>query len=463
MPQKEKLEATKLRSCRCGIYSAYLRWTSGSDRASNVPVNVTYSAGTDLLQVNQQSNEGQWILLGTYIFNAGIPKKGVSARREIMKLGGKSYWSTTFHNYAVYIGLEKTVYYFNDIEVLRHPANDMSRDYPHCFLINFAIGGGSRWPIDLSRFHEGPDMWVDYVRVYAGEAVPDYFIPIPPVPETEKLPAGTAAVGLNFAMADKPPTKLRLGDETGASGFVQSNWNNLYGSSGSGENVVDHEGQQVPSKGITWNVSGKNAGLVNTWYWGFEGNKRAMHRSALQPEGKLTLTGVPYEKYDVHVYLGAHDLGGAGSVTISSESGKVDPQGTYAYKNACSKSGGNFVAFKAATLEKAEASNYVVFSGNTARTFLWTGKEALRTKAGPGLPQFRLFPDLEFLSKALLTWAMPFVYAACNSFVLDGHQSSRQRLNNVSIFFFCFPVKASGQPTKVRAHGRPRLSGIETA
>ncbi len=85
----------------------------------------------------------------------------------MMEIGGKSYWSTTFHTYAVRIDLDDTVYYCDDIEVFRHPTNDVSRDRPHLFLINYAIGGISGWGIDLERYGNGTDMYVDYVRVYA--------------------------------------------------------------------------------------------------------------------------------------------------------------------------------------------------------------------------------------------------------------------------------------------------------
>ena len=100
----------------------------------------------------------------------GTKKKEYDRVVPIMELGGKSYWSTTFHTYAVLVGLEETVYYFDDIEVLRHPTNDESLN-PHIFLINYAIGGISGWPIDLERYGDGSDMYVDFVRVYAKEKI----------------------------------------------------------------------------------------------------------------------------------------------------------------------------------------------------------------------------------------------------------------------------------------------------
>lgn len=102
----------------------------------------------------------------------GTPKKEYDRVIPIMELGGRSYWSTTFHTYAVYVDLENTVYYFDDIEVFRHPTNDESLN-PHIFLINYAIGGISGWPIDLERYGNGSDMYVDFVRVYAKEPI-DY-------------------------------------------------------------------------------------------------------------------------------------------------------------------------------------------------------------------------------------------------------------------------------------------------
>ncbi len=52
-------------------YQVTLRWSAYNNRATNVPVEIRHSGGTDTKTVNQQSNGGQWNLLGTYAFNAG--------------------------------------------------------------------------------------------------------------------------------------------------------------------------------------------------------------------------------------------------------------------------------------------------------------------------------------------------------------------------------------------------------
>jgi len=106
----------------------------------------------------------------------GSKKQDYDTVVQMMTLGGKSNWTETFHTYGVLIGLEETVYYFDNIPVLRHPTNDASRNKPIFFLLNYAIGGISGWPINLSRYGDASDMYVDYIRVYAAQPL-DYVVP----------------------------------------------------------------------------------------------------------------------------------------------------------------------------------------------------------------------------------------------------------------------------------------------
>lgn len=99
----------------------------------------------------------------------GLQKKDDHVDVPVMDLGGKSSWSTTFHTYAVKITKTDTIYYFDDIEVLRHPTSEISKTDPMWFLVNYSIGGISGWHIDLERYGNVSDMWVDYVRVYHGD------------------------------------------------------------------------------------------------------------------------------------------------------------------------------------------------------------------------------------------------------------------------------------------------------
>ena len=54
-----------------GAYDVYMRWSSGTNRASNTPVDVNYDGGSNSYLINQQIDNGVWKYLGTYNFAAG--------------------------------------------------------------------------------------------------------------------------------------------------------------------------------------------------------------------------------------------------------------------------------------------------------------------------------------------------------------------------------------------------------
>ena len=87
----------------------------------------------------------------------------------MMELGSKSSWSTTFHTYGIQITKDKITYYFDDIPAFSHPNKGLARTQALWFLVNYAIGGISGWKIDLDRYNNSSDMWVDYIRVYQGQ------------------------------------------------------------------------------------------------------------------------------------------------------------------------------------------------------------------------------------------------------------------------------------------------------
>lgn len=58
-----------------GNYSVYIRHTAASNRATNVPVNVVYASGTATVSVDQTIDNGVWVPLGTYNFDAGTSGK----------------------------------------------------------------------------------------------------------------------------------------------------------------------------------------------------------------------------------------------------------------------------------------------------------------------------------------------------------------------------------------------------
>lgn len=54
-----------------GSYEVYMRWTSATNRASAVQVNINTANGQFKRYINQQINGGRWVSLGQYGFNAG--------------------------------------------------------------------------------------------------------------------------------------------------------------------------------------------------------------------------------------------------------------------------------------------------------------------------------------------------------------------------------------------------------
>jgi len=84
---------------------------------------------------------------------------------DMYKKGIPSTWSEAFHIYGCKITEEATIYYCDNIEVGRHATLPMSKIKPFYFMINLGTGGG--WPVDLSRYGNKMDMYVDYVRVFS--------------------------------------------------------------------------------------------------------------------------------------------------------------------------------------------------------------------------------------------------------------------------------------------------------
>lgn len=68
-----------------GQYRLYMNWTANANRATNVPVKVTYAGGTQTVTVNEQGS-GKWVLLGTWPFAAGI-----AGQAEVDNAGTNGY------------------------------------------------------------------------------------------------------------------------------------------------------------------------------------------------------------------------------------------------------------------------------------------------------------------------------------------------------------------------------------
>ncbi|MHC0443480.1 golvesin C-terminal-like domain-containing protein, partial [Flavobacterium sp. 3-210] len=60
-----------------GKYEVFINFTAGTNRPTNVPVDIIHENGTTTVTVNQQINNATWVSLGRYDFSAGSVNKVV--------------------------------------------------------------------------------------------------------------------------------------------------------------------------------------------------------------------------------------------------------------------------------------------------------------------------------------------------------------------------------------------------
>ncbi len=74
-------------------------------------------------------------------------------------------WASAPHTYGVLVTATTMTFYLDNVEVVTMPASPIVEKEPTYFLLNLAVGGNG-WPVDLSRYDNRVDMYVDYIRVY---------------------------------------------------------------------------------------------------------------------------------------------------------------------------------------------------------------------------------------------------------------------------------------------------------
>ena len=339
---------------------------------------------------------------------------------DAMEIGGGSAWSWTPHDYGVAITETDTVYYLDGIEVLRHPTGPVSLGQPAWFLIDYAIGGISGWPIDMERYGNQSDMWVDWVRVYCGRALPPRiqvegvaspgrpalvrcssstpgavirytldgseptvsspryggmvevsspcrfraaaFVqglrPSPSAMAPVEGPRGPrGCIGVNFvANGDDSAQLLAPGQIAGIGGDAQGFWNNVPARAGRVVTLLDHSGASTK---VSLEVSG-DARPLRGEPWGFEGHDAVLKRGNVGSAPVIRFRGIPFARYDVLVHLGTGPDNVQGVARL--RSGAVET-GAYAFNY--SWNGGKHVFADAAPGEVAGSgapcSNAVLF------------------------------------------------------------------------------------------------------
>jgi hypothetical protein len=196
--------------------------------------------------------------------------------------------------------------------------------------------------------------------------------------------ATTNSIGINFigTKAHAKDQSLDADAVAGVTAVAQSNWNNTtitnddpngHGNSGTLSTVKDNAGKVIKDAAIAitpvtgsgqWPTDGNSS-------WGFSGMDEKMHEGGLWPQSKITVTGIPYAKYDVYVYVTAGPNSSTCSAKIAAANGAAGTVDTNAtYFCLYNWKGGNYVQATAKTADEAKAStggNYFLFTGNTVK------------------------------------------------------------------------------------------------
>ena len=74
-------------------------------------------------------------------------------------------WAYIPHTYGLLVTRQDFVFYLDNVEVRRTPATPVAENHPMYFMVDLAIGGNG-WPVDLARYGNVVDMYVDFIRAY---------------------------------------------------------------------------------------------------------------------------------------------------------------------------------------------------------------------------------------------------------------------------------------------------------
>ena len=190
-----------------------------------------------------------------------------------------------------------------------------------------------------------------------------------------------ASIEINFVGKDVKAQTLEPTQSAGVEGVAQDHWNHLTVSSGDANGhsnsgtlpkLNDNSGKEVKGANVTVDAKSDTQVWPSTGAsWGFADANLVLQTGMISPSPTITVKGIPYKNYDVYVYVSAGDNGGQGSATIAvadKAAGKVDATATYFCNYNWQE--GKYVKSEAKTLDDAKASkgsNYICFTGNTAR------------------------------------------------------------------------------------------------
>ena len=261
-----------------------------------------------------------------------------------------------YHIYGCQVDPVHITWYIDGVQTNQIATPTSYVTSPFYIMVDYAIGGG--WP--LSGMVNNSSLNVDWVRVYS-------------LPTGSGSGSGsttstndTNAIGMQFQGLG---TALLSTDSAGVSSVAQTNWNVLTGSTFSSHALSDSTGASTSATITGWSNG--------TWFGG--GSSAAPTGNAKLASGELfngwpgppslTISNIPYAKYDVYVYVGMDAAG-------RNETCSLTPSGGTAQSYSFTTEGGNSTWTAATstwdgtgTAPTLPSANYVHFTGLTASSF----------------------------------------------------------------------------------------------
>ena len=140
-----------------GSWPAFWFITQGSHVGGN-----RLSDELDAIEGYGSWNVQDGYMVGKHEWGYGSDNKG--AKITTTKIGGGGCPFDGFHTYGLKVTPDTLYYYYDNVLVWTSETTELAKVEPFYFMINNELGGG--WPVDLSRYNNAIDLWVDWVRVY---------------------------------------------------------------------------------------------------------------------------------------------------------------------------------------------------------------------------------------------------------------------------------------------------------
>lgn len=189
--------------------------------------------------------------------------------------------------------------------------------------------------------------------------------------------ADAASIGVNFSGGQNNAQNiapLASSDLTGA--VQQMNWNNAGGDGTTGNGTTANV--QSPTAGVLVNSAGAATTAAITWTstnsWSIANSVRTpadaellngyLDNTAAATPTTVTITNIPYARYDVYAYVGSDGNARTGHVTIGST--------TFYFSTNSNNNPPAFVQATATDLASAQLATYAKFTSVTGSSFTLT-------------------------------------------------------------------------------------------